>query len=46
MPSMEQVQDYHLNQLKLLPFQFRDLDLVPDQFPIIYSKKLEKISTI
>ena len=36
MPSMEQVQDYQLNQLKLLPFQFRDLDFVPDQFPIKY----------
>jgi hypothetical protein len=44
MPSMEQVQDYHLNQLKLLPFQFKDLDFVPDQFPVIYSKKLEEIS--
>jgi hypothetical protein len=45
-PSMEQVQDYHLNQLKLRPLQFKDLDFVPDQFLVIYSKKLEEISTI
>jgi nicotinate phosphoribosyltransferase len=44
MPSIEQVQDYHINQLKLLPFQFKDLEFVPDQFPVIHSKKLEELS--
>jgi nicotinate phosphoribosyltransferase len=43
MPSIKQIQDYHINQLQLLPTQFKDLDFIPKQFPITYSKKLEEI---
>ena len=43
MPSMKEIQKHHLQQLILLPHKFKDLDFVPEAFPVIYSRKLRKI---
>lgn len=41
MPSIKDVQRFHLNQIKTLPPKFLDLDFVPESFPVFYSKQLQ-----
>ena len=41
MPSIDEIQRYHCQQVNLLPPKFKDLDFVPEVFPVIYSEKLE-----
>jgi nicotinate phosphoribosyltransferase len=41
MPSVQEIQRYHCQQVNLLPPKFKDLDFVPEVFPVIYSEKLE-----
>jgi nicotinate phosphoribosyltransferase len=41
MPSIKEIQRFHLNQVKTLPPKFLDLDFVPESFPVFYSKQLE-----
>lgn len=44
MPSIEEIQRYHLQQLNLLPAEFKDLDFVPEESPVRYSEKLKDIT--
>lgn len=45
MPSIKEIQRFHLYQIKTLPARFLDLNFVPDSFPVFYSNKLQaKIS--
>jgi nicotinate phosphoribosyltransferase len=41
MPSIKEIQRFHLNQIKTLPPKFLDLDFVPESFPVFYSKQLQ-----
>jgi nicotinate phosphoribosyltransferase len=41
MPSVEEIQRYHSQQVNLLPPKFNDLDFVPEVFPVVYSEKLQ-----
>ncbi len=41
MPSIKEIQRFHLQQLKTLPSKFLDLDFVPKNFPVLVSKQLE-----
>jgi nicotinate phosphoribosyltransferase len=41
MPSVEEIQRYHSQQVNLLPAKFKDLDFVPEVFPVMYSEKLQ-----
>ena len=43
LPSMKEIQRYHLQQIDSLPTQFIDLDFEPKEFPVVYSKKLKTI---
>ncbi|MGB8172529.1 MAG: nicotinate phosphoribosyltransferase [Nitrososphaeraceae archaeon] len=43
MPSIKEIQRYHLQQIDSLPTQFIDLDFEPKEFPVVYSKKLKTI---
>ena len=43
LPSIAEIQKYHIRQLDLLPSQFRDLDFKPKEFPVFISKKLKEI---
>jgi nicotinate phosphoribosyltransferase len=40
-PSIKAIQNYHLDQLKIVPPFFKELGFVPKRFPVIYSGKLE-----
>jgi nicotinate phosphoribosyltransferase len=44
MPSIKEIQGFHLNQIKTLPPKFLDLDFVPESFPVFYSKQLQSKS--
>ena len=39
-PSMQTLQKFHLQQLNTLPSKFKNLDHVPQVFPVEFSKKL------
>lgn len=41
LPSVNEIQAFHLNQIKTLPRKFLNLDYVPERFPVIYSNKLQ-----
>jgi nicotinate phosphoribosyltransferase len=41
MPSIKEIQRFHLHQIKTLPPKFLDLDFIPESFPVSYSKELE-----
>ena len=43
LPSMKEIQRYHLQQIDSLPTQFIDLDFEPKEFPVVHSKKLKTI---
>jgi nicotinate phosphoribosyltransferase len=45
MPSIEEIQRFHVDQIKTLPAKFLDLDFVPESFAVFYSKQLEANST-
>jgi nicotinate phosphoribosyltransferase len=40
---IEKIQKYHLHQISLLPPKFKDLDFVPKEFPVTYSKRMNEI---
>jgi nicotinate phosphoribosyltransferase len=44
MPPIEKIQQYCLEQIELLPTQFKDLDYVPREYPVTYSDKLKSIT--
>ena len=41
LPSIKQIQRFHLQQIKTLPPKFLDLDFVSENYPVLYSKQLE-----
>jgi hypothetical protein len=44
MPSTEEIQRHHLQQLNMFPFKFKDLDFAAKRFPVIDSEKLKAIT--
>ena len=44
MPSIEKIQRYCFEQIKLLPDQFRDLDYMPKEYPVTFRQKLKTMS--
>jgi nicotinate phosphoribosyltransferase len=44
LPSIASIQNYHSYQFKILPERFKVLDIIPDRFPVKYSKRLQSIS--
>jgi nicotinate phosphoribosyltransferase len=40
-PSIKEIQRFHLDQIKMLPAKFLDLDFVPESFAVFYSKQLK-----
>jgi nicotinate phosphoribosyltransferase len=44
MPSIKEIQRYHLQQMDLLPSRFKKLDSTPGRFPVIHSEKLKAIT--
>jgi len=44
MPTIEEIQIYRGKQINILPPEFKDLDAVPEEFPVMYSEKLNTIT--
>jgi nicotinate phosphoribosyltransferase len=44
LPSIASIQNYHSYQFKILPERFKVLDIIPDRFPVKYSKRLQSVS--
>lgn len=44
LPSIVEIQRYHIQQLNLLPTKFKSLEFLPERFPITFSKKLKAIT--
>ena len=44
LPSTEEIRRYCFEQVELLPTQFKDLDYVPREYPVMYSDKLRSIT--
>jgi nicotinate phosphoribosyltransferase len=42
-PSIQTLQRLHLQEMNILPPKFKDLDFVPEKFPVVYSEKLDSI---
>jgi len=44
LPSLKEIQNYHQDQMRTLPDEFKALNFVPEKFPVIFSEKLEAIT--
>ena len=44
LPSIWEIQKFHLQQRNTLPPEFRRIDFTPVRFPVFYSENLEKIT--
>ena len=42
-PSMQTIQKFHLQQLNTVPSRFKDLDHIPEAFPVQFSNKLVRL---
>jgi nicotinate phosphoribosyltransferase len=43
LPSIKEIQSYHLKQMSLLPAEFKELDTIPEKFPVIFSDRLRSL---
>ena len=44
LPSLDQIQNYHQDQMKTLPDEYKRLDISAEKFPVIFSDKLESVT--
>lgn len=44
MPSLNEIQKYHQDQMKTLPWDFKRLDETVDKFPVTFSDRLEAVT--
>lgn len=44
LPSLDQIQKYHQDQMKTLPDEYKRLDINAEKFPVIFSDKLESVT--
>jgi nicotinate phosphoribosyltransferase len=44
LPSLGEIQKYHQDQMKMLPEEFKRLDVTVEKFPVTFSEKLETIA--
>jgi hypothetical protein len=42
-PSTQTIQKFHLQQLNMLPARFKDIDHIPEAFPVEFSNKLVRL---
>lgn len=43
LPPIKEIQRYHLKQMSLLPAEFKELDTIPEKFPVIFSDRLRSL---
>lgn len=44
LPSLDKIQKYHQDQMKMLPEGFKRLDVTVEKFPVAFSNKLEAVA--
>lgn len=44
LPSLDEIQKYHQDQMKTLPDEYKRLDINAEKFPVIFSDKLESVT--
>lgn len=44
LPSLDEIQKYHQDQMKTLPDEYKRLDTTAEKFPVIFSDKLEAVT--
>lgn len=44
LPSLDEIQRYHQDQVMILPDEFKYLNSVPEKFPVVFSEKLESVT--
>jgi hypothetical protein len=44
LPTLDEIQKYHLNQVKALPEAYKRLDPTVKRFPVVVSDKLEAVT--
>lgn len=42
-PSIKEIQEFHLQQVRILPSQYLDLESIPEIYPVVFSEKLEDL---
>lgn len=45
LPSLDEIQKYHQDQMKMLPDEYKKLDTTPEKFPVVFSEKIEGVTT-
>jgi len=45
LPSLDEIQKYHHDQMKMLPDEYKKLDTTPEKFPVVFSEKIEGVTT-
>jgi nicotinate phosphoribosyltransferase len=43
LPSIKEIQMYHLKQMSLLQAEFKELDSIPEKFPVVFSDRLQSL---
>lgn len=44
LPSLYDIQKYHQDQMKILPDEYKRLDITPEKFPVVFSDKIEAVT--
>ncbi len=44
LPSLDEIQNYHQDQVRMLPDEFKNLSSTPERFPVTFSDKLESVA--
>jgi nicotinate phosphoribosyltransferase len=44
LPSLDEIQKHHQAQMKMLPDEYKRLDITAEKFPVIFSDKLEAVT--
>jgi nicotinate phosphoribosyltransferase len=44
LPSLDEIQKYHQDQMRTLPEEFKRLDVTAEKFPVAFSEKLETVA--
>lgn len=45
LPSLDEIQKYHQDQMKTLSDEYKKLDTTPEKFPVVFSEKIEGVTT-
>jgi hypothetical protein len=44
LPSLDEIQKFHQEQMKILPDEYKRLDITAEKFPVVFSDKVEALT--